>query len=118
MCSSDLQKEKDELKALTDNEIFDLLISERKKRYNNLNQFEQGNRLDLVEQTKREIAYISKYLPPLLDKVDIEKKVISTIQELNASKKDMGVVIRKVKDDLKYQADGKVISEIVKNKLM
>lgn len=113
-----LQKEKDELKALTDNEIFDLLISERKKRYNNLNQFEQGNRLDLVEQTKREIAYISKYLPSLLDKVDIEKKVISTIQELNASKKDMGVVIRKVKDDLKYQADGKVISEIVKNKLM
>lgn len=109
-----LQKEKDELKSLTDPEIENLLISERKKRYNDLSQFEKGNRDDLVEQTKREIGYISKYLPPLLE---LEKRIDEIIIKLNATKKDMGLVMRTAKSELGNQADGKTMSDIVKRKL-
>lgn len=112
-----LQKEKDELKALTDPEVENLLISERKKRYNDLSQFEKGNRDDLVEQTKREIGYISRYLPPLLDEIELEKRINEIITRLNATKKDMGLVMRTAKSELGNQADGKTMSDIVKRKL-
>lgn len=112
-----LQKEKDELKSLTDPEVENLLISERKKRYNDLSQFEKGNRDDLVEQTKREIGYISKYLPLLLDEIELEKRIDEIITRLNATKKDMGLVMRTAKSELGNQADGKTMSDIVKRKL-
>lgn len=109
-----LQKEKDEQKELTEKEIEDLIMSEKKKRIESLGQFEKVKRTDLIEQTNKEISYLSNYLPKLISDYELEVEVKQVIETLNAKKSEMGKVIRKVKEDVGNQATGKQISDCVK----
>lgn len=112
-----LQKEKDLNRNLKEEEIEAILVSEKKKRIEALGQFEKANRQDLFEQTEKEIRCIEYYLPEQASINDITEEVISTINKMNATKKDMGKVISSVKDKFKNRADGKTISDVVKKQL-
>lgn len=78
---------------------------------------EQG-RQDLAEPELAQIAVIEQFLPEQLSEVDVEKVVVETIAETGAEgMKDMGKVMGIVSKKLAGQADGKMISTIVKSKL-
>ena len=64
-----------------------------------------------------ELNVISKYLPQPATQEEIEQTVINTIEELNATQKDFGKVMKEVTAKLKNRTDGKTISGIVKQKL-
>lgn len=112
-----LQKEKDDQVSLTNSDIEDIIYKEKKKRLDALAQYEKSNRTDLVEQTMKEIGYIDKYLPQPATEYEIYEKVKSIIVDLNATGKDFGQVIRKAKQEFGNRADGKLLSNIVKELL-
>ncbi|WP_324025603.1 GatB/YqeY domain-containing protein [Maribacter sp. BPC-D8] len=78
---------------------------------------EQG-RQDLADPELAQIAVIEQFLPEQLTEEEVEKVVVQTIEATGASgMKDMGKVMGIVSKELAGQADGKLISTIVKSKL-
>ena len=112
-----LQYEIDNKQELTDDKIIDIISKEKKKRLDALEQFNKSDRQDLIQQTQKELNVISKYLPQPVTQEEIEQTVINTIEELNATQKDFGKVMKEVTAKLKNRTDGKTISGIVKQKL-
>ena len=113
-----LQVEKDTQKTLNDDEICAIVAKEVKKRKESLAEYEQANREDIVESLKREIEVLSKYLPEQLTKEEIEKLVEQAIVESEATSiKDMGKVMSNLRPKTAGKADGKLVSDIVKEKL-
>ena len=116
--ASILQVEKDTQKTLNDDEICAIVAKEVKKRKESLKEYEEANREDIVESLKREIEVLSKYLPEQLTKEEIEKLVEQAIVESEAtSMKDMGKVMFNLRPKTAGKADGKLVSDIVKEKL-
>ena len=113
-----LKVEKDKQIVLEDNDIFDLIQKQIKQKRKALEDFEKGNREDLVMQTKREIQILEGYLPEQISPEDLELEVAKIINQVDAqSIKDMGIVMRAAKEQLGNQVDGKELSEVVKRKL-
>ena len=116
---SALQKvEIDERKELTNQEEQIILSQQMKSREQAKELYIKGNRTDLASIEQNEIDMIAEYLPKKLTKEEMEREVDSAISELNATSiKDMGKVMKTLKDSLGTTADGKLLSQIVKEKL-
>ena len=112
-----LQEEKDKQCSLTNNQIEDLIMQQKKKLLDALGQYEKANRQDLIDKTKKEIGYLSNYLPQPASEYEIEQEVKVIITEMNATMKEMSQVMRKAKEKFGDRANGKLLSDIVKNQL-
>lgn len=113
-----LQVEKDTQKELSETEIQVIVAKEVKKRQESMAEFEKGGREDLVDQTKKEIEILSAYAPKQLSKEEIEALVIDAIAETGATgPRDMGRVMGALREKTAGKADGKLVSDIVKQKL-
>lgn len=116
--ASILQEEKDKQIEATDKDIENIIMKEKKKRQDALEQFEKAGREDLIMQTKREIQILEGYLPEQISPEDLELEVAKIINQVDAqSIKDMGIVMRAAKEQFGNQVDGKELSEVVKRKL-
>lgn len=114
-----LQIEKDSQKVLTDDEMKIVVSKEVKKRKESIVEFENANRLDLVEDLNKEIEILSKYLPMQLTEDQIRKLVEESIAVTGAvSSKDIGKVMQDLRPKTNGKADGKLVSDIVKELLM
>ena len=81
-------------------------------------EFEKGNRQDLVEQNKSEIEILLGYLPQQLSEKEILQIVKETATEVGADNmKDMGKLMSAVRPEVVGKADGKLVSQIVKEYL-
>jgi len=95
-----------------------IVAKEVKKRRESLPEYEKAGRQDIVDNLNKEIAILEVYMPEQLSEEDIRKIVIETIEEVGAtSPKDMGKVMQGVRAKTAAQADGKVVSQIVKEEL-
>ncbi len=105
-------------RELEEKEIVSVLAGQVKSRQQAIELYIQGNRPELAEKETREIEIINFYLPQMMSESEIEVEVEKAITELNASSmKDMGLVMKNMKEKHGNQADGKKLSEIVRNKL-
>jgi len=104
---------------LDDEEMGKLLRSLVKQRRDSVEQYEKGGRQDLADKEKSEIQVIEAYLPQAASPEEIETAVAAAIAESGASSmKDMGKVMKSVQAALAGKnADGRMVSEIVKSKL-
>jgi uncharacterized protein len=104
---------------LDDEEMGKLLRSLVKQRRDSVEQYEKGGRQDLADKEKAEIDVIEAYLPQAASQQEIEAAVATAIAETGASSmKDMGKVMKSVQAGLAGKnADGRLLSEIVKSKL-
>ncbi|MCH8957439.1 GatB/YqeY domain-containing protein [candidate division KSB1 bacterium] len=103
---------------LTEEDEISVLINAAKKRKEALELYEKSDRQDLIEQEKQELEIISAYLPAQLSKEEVEKVVLKVIEEVGASSpQDLGKVMGATMKDLKGKADGKMVQEIVREKL-
>jgi uncharacterized protein YqeY len=104
---------------LDDDEIQKLLRSLVKQRRDSIDQYEKAGRQELADKEKAEIDVIESYLPQAASKEVIEQAVVAAITETGAnSMKDMGKVMKAVQASLAGKnADGRLVSEIVKAKL-
>ena len=104
--------------VMSEEDEFRLLQKLVKQRRDSANIFTEQNRLDLAEPELAEAAVISQFLPKMLEESEVEKVVIETINSLGASgMKDMGKIMGMASKQLSGVADGKTISNIVRNKL-
>ena len=113
-----LQVEKDSQKVLTEDEMSAIVAKEVKKRKESVKEYEDAGREDIANNLKREIEILSKYLPEQLSEEEIAKMVEDAISESGAtSPKDMGKVMSILRPKTAGKADGKLVSDIVKEKL-
>ena len=103
---------------LTDEEIFEVIASEIKKRKESIELFEKGKREDLVDKETKEKEILEKYLPEQLSEEEIKKLVKEAIEKIGAKEiKDMGKVMAELMPQVKGKADGSLVSKIVKELL-
>lgn len=89
-----------------------------KQRRDSLDIFEKQGRADLAQTEKAEMAVIEKFLPKQLSEEEIKTAVAAIIAETGASSAaDLGKVMGIASKKLAGQADGKMISGIVKELL-
>jgi len=138
------EEELEEKSQLTDEEIVEVISSEIKKRKEAIFEFEKGERLqsslhpakgvvkqhlyypprkkhilELVKKETAEIEILQKYLPEQLPEEEIKNLVKETIEEIGAKEiKDMGKVMAKLMPKIKGQAEGALVSKIVKELLI
>jgi uncharacterized protein YqeY len=104
---------------LTEEEVAKTLQSLVKQRKDSIEQYSGAGRTELAEKEKGELDVISEYLPQPATREEIEQAVTDAIAETSASTmKDMGAVMKAAVAKLSGKnADGKLVSETVKNKL-
>ena len=105
----------EELSQETENKI---LMKAAKQRRESADIFIKENRKDLADKELLQLEVINRYLPKQLSTEEITdeiKKVIATVGA--AGPQDMGKVMGAATKALAGKADGKVISEIVKQLL-
>lgn len=113
-----LQVEKDSQKVLNYDEICAIVAKEVKKRKESVKEYEDAGREDIADNLKKEIEILSKYLPEQLTEEEIRKMVEDAIVESGAaSPRDMGKVMSILRPKTAGKADGKLVSDIVKEKL-
>ena len=90
-----------------------------KQRRDSIEQYEKAGRQELVDKESAEIQVIEGYLPQAASREEIEAAVAEAIASSGASSmKDMGKVMKAAQAGLAGKnADGRVVSEIVKSKL-
>ena len=109
------QKEVDERVELDDGLIVGIVDKLIKQRKDAAQQYEAGNRLDLADKEKAEIAVLEAYLPQRLSAEEVAAAVKAIVAELGASGPgDMGKVMGAVKQRLSGQADMALVSAAVK----
>lgn len=121
MLKSALQLEQISKKhELDDNEIAAVLKKQVKVRKDSLEEYKKYNKEDEVEKLEKEISVLSVYLPEELSEEEIEKIVLSAIDEIKpTSMKDMGLVMKKIGELLVGKnADMSLVSKLVKEKIM
>ena len=116
--SAILLVEKTDKIMIDDNQAIEIIAKEVKQRREAMIEFEKGNRQDLVDANKAEIEILLEYLPQQLSEEEIKKIVEESAIEAGAnSMKDMGKVMKLVRPKTLGKADGKLVSDIVKNYL-
>jgi len=103
---------------LSDEQAIKLLQRLVKQRKDSASIFRDQNRPDLAEPEEAQAKVIATFLPQQLSDEEIENAVIKIIQTTGAEgMKDMGKVMGMASKQLAGKADGKRISDVVKNKL-
>ena len=106
------------MKTLDDAGIQGVIASEIKRRRDAVEQYRQGAREDLASREEAEIAHLQSYLPAQLSPEELSRIVEGVIQRLGAQgPKDMGRVMKELLPEVQGKAEGKVVSELVKQKL-
>jgi uncharacterized protein YqeY len=106
------------MKPLDDAGILGVIATEIKRRRDSVEQYRAGNRPDLADKEDAEIKILQEFLPQQLTAAEVEAKVIEAIAKVGAQgPKDMGAVMKALLPDVQGRADGKVVSELVKQRL-
>ena len=103
---------------LEDEKVIEIISREVKQRREAMLEFEKGKRQDLVDKAEAEIKILLEYLPQQLNKDEILEIVKQAAIEVDANNiKDMGKVMSIVRPKTVGRADGKLVSQIVKEYL-
>jgi len=106
------------MKPLDDAGVEVLIASEIKRRRDAAEQYRAGARQDLAEKEEAEIAILQAYLPKQLTEAELAAKVDEVIARLGAKgPKDMGAVMKALLPEVQGRAEGKAVSERVKQRL-
>jgi len=89
-----------------------------KQRRDSIESFRQGGREDLAAKEEAELEIVTAYLPRQLGRDELERIVAEAIEEAGAaSAADLGRVMKIVMPRVKGAADGKLVNQIVREKL-
>lgn len=103
---------------LNDPDTMAVIAKQAKQRRDSIAEFEKGGRTDLVEKETAELNILESYLPAQLSEDTIKEKAQAVIDELGvADMKGMGQVMNRLMAELKGQADGKVVNQVVRQLL-
>lgn len=105
-------------KGLDDSECLAVIRKQIKERQDSIEQFTKGNRQDLADKETRELEILKVYLPKELSGDEIKSIIEEAITLTQAAGlKDMGKVMKEVALKIAGRADGKSVSDLVKQRL-
>ena len=103
---------------LTPEDEIGILQNAAKKRREAMEMYKKGGRDDLLEKEMAELAIIGEYLPRALSQEELLAIIDSMIQETGAKgAADFGKVMGKVAQQTKGRADGKLVQQMVRERL-
>lgn len=103
---------------LEDNEAAAIVRKQVKQRQDSIEGFEKGNRPELAEKEKQELAFLNAYLPKQLPSEELVALVRAAIAEAGAtSKAQMGAVMKIASAKAAGRADGRALSAEVAQQL-
>ena len=112
------KKEIDDRVDLDDEAVQKIITSSIKQRQDSIEQFKQGGRLDLVAKEEAELSFLRSYMPEQMGEAEVRKIVDWAVTEAKASSaKDMGNVMKLLMPKVQGKADGKLVSQLVKERL-
>lgn len=101
-------------RALTDEDVLDVIRKSIKTRRESVEQYGKAGRQDLADKEQAEIAVLEPFLPAAIDPDEIRRAVREVMAGGN---RDLGKVMGQVMPRFKGRADGKVINQIVREEL-
>ena len=108
-------KQKDKL---DDAEIITVIKKQIKQRQDSIEQFTNGGRLDAAEKEKKESEILKSYLPAEMPAEEVKRLIEEAISVTGASSmKDMGRLMKELTQTLAGRADGKLVSDLVRQRL-
>jgi len=112
-------KETEKIRKLDEAESIALLQMLAKQRKESIDQFTKGNRPELAEKEKQELAIIESYLPAGATDAEMDAAIAKAIAETAATSiKQMGGVVKAAKSALEGKTvDGKLLSDKVRDRL-
>jgi hypothetical protein len=100
--------------GLSDEQVLDVIKKGVKQRRDAIEKYKAGDRVDLVEKEQKELDILKEYLPEELSPEKIEEVVKAVIEKTGAQDiSSMGAVMGATMKELKGQADGNLVREIV-----
>ncbi len=105
--------------TLTDEEQLGLLRREIKRRREAILELEGvGNRPEMLQAERAQLAILEAYVPRQLSREEIEERVKAVVGEIGiVGPSGMGEVMKRVMPLLKGQADGRLVQEVVRDLL-
>ena len=101
---------------LSDENATKILVKMVKQRKESAKIYEENNRAELAQNELAEAAVLEEYLPKQLSAEELEAEIRAIIAEVGAAgPKDMGKVMGVASKRLAGKAEGRAISETVKN---
>lgn len=111
--------EVDTRKDLDDAAVIAILNTSIKQRRDSIEQFRNGGREELAQKEEAELKLLQTYLPAQLSRAELEQLVVEAVKAVGATgPKDMGAVMKALMPKVAGKAEGSVISEVVKSKLV
>ena len=112
------KRQVDSNKEVNENEIISIINKYAKQIKDSIAQFEKGGRMDLVEKEAQELKIVTRFLPAQLSKEELTPIIKKIIDDLNVTDiSQMGSVMKKSLEITQGQADGSLISELVRKQL-
>ena len=100
---------------LDDPEVVAVIKKQIKQRQDSIEQFTKGNRPEMAQKEAQELDILKSYLPPELSADEIKKIIEEAVVVSGAQgMKDMGKVMKEVNAKIAGQADGKLVSDLVR----
>jgi uncharacterized protein len=111
-------REVDARRQLTEVEIQAVINTQVKQRREAMAEYTKAGRPELAQKEEEELSVLLSFLPPQLSRAELDGEIDSVIHELGANgPKDFGKVMKNAMARLTGRADGKVIQEIVRQRL-
>lgn len=114
----DLEKINNKLNDINDDLVITVITRQLKSIESSLLEFEKGNRNDLIDNAKREIELLKKYLPEQLSDEELFKIIEEVFETINPNgMSDMGKIMKELTPKIKGKVDMNKVSSIIKEKL-
>ncbi|MDQ2891360.1 MAG: GatB/YqeY domain-containing protein [Gemmatimonadota bacterium] len=112
---SDVKNKRIELRAdPTEDDVIDVLRRGIKRRRESVEMYDKGNRTDLADKERAEVAALEKYLPAQVSEEEVRAAVRAAIASGASS---MGPLMGRVNPQFKGRTDGSLVSRIAKEEL-
>jgi uncharacterized protein len=104
--------------GLADSEAVGVIRKQVKQRRDSIESFEKGGRPELAAKERKEIEFLTEYLPQPLEEDEINQLVKDAIAEAGAtSKAQMGAVMKIASEKAEGRVEGKKLSQAVQKAL-
>jgi uncharacterized protein len=112
------QVEVDERRTLSDADVVTVLTRQVKQLRESVSDAEKSGRNELAAEVRAELAIIEGYLPQMMSRQEIQARAEQVIEQLDLNDpKAMGQVMARLMPELKGEADGRLVTEVVRELL-
>lgn len=101
-------------KELTEDIVVKCVQKAVKQHDDSITQFKEANRTDLVEKETAELEVLNGYLPKMLSEDDTKALIDNILQTIEATKKNMGLVMKQLPNAVDRKFAEKYLNRILK----